>query len=632
MYQTHFGISENPFSITPDPRFLYMSPRYQEALAHLLYGISEAGGFVLLTGEVGTGKTTTCRCLLEQLPDRVDVALVLNPKLSELELLSTICDELGVISPIDRNSAKAFYDQLNGHLLNAHAEGRRSVLIIDEAQNLAPEVIEQVRLLTNLETATTKLLQIILVGQPELNDILSQPSMRQVAQRITARFHLYELEPEETRAYVAHRLQVSGLSDEVFTDQSIDVIHRYSRGIPRLVNSICDRCLLGAYTRNSHEVDHNLATLAASEVLGLEAVPEARRASDSLQRQDNPKPGTTTEAEQAAAATAAAQDSSAPSMIGLTLSFLCAIIVGGALVLFDPFKLDLVAEETRQNALAKMAAVVEAWKPAKPSSELAQEDSPQQPTGMSATDSTDSDAPSPAAAPPAIGVIDQTFVAAPGSRQAALQDLFSIWDVTLPVNDAPDPCDTASGHGLKCFTTAGSFGAIEAMNRPVIIALANDFPEITKNPADLARPYYAVVTGFDGTMVTLKAGDETFSVSRRGLMPYWDRSVLMLWQPPPFYSRDLTVEMEGQDVAWVKVRLAGLNDETPVARTVATFDAALEEAIRAFQKANQLPLSGVIGPETLMKLRDKTENRTVPVLQQPETMAAPLQSMTQGAN
>src|SRR5512143_3507235 len=207
VYTGHFGLTEAPFSITPDPRYLYMSDRHREGLAHLLYGIGEGGGFVQLTGEVGTGKTTLCRCLLEQLPPEVDVALILNPKLTDVELLAAVCDELRIEYPSGTTSRKLLIDRLYQHLLDAHERGRRTVLIIDEAQDLAPDVLEQVRVLTNLETSTRKLLQIILIGQPELIRLLDQDDLRQVAQRVIARYHLLPFSERDTSAYIRRRLQ-----------------------------------------------------------------------------------------------------------------------------------------------------------------------------------------------------------------------------------------------------------------------------------------------------------------------------------------------------------------------------------------------------------------------------------------
>ena len=246
MYLEHFNLTERPFSITPDPRFLYMSARHREALAHLLYGLGDGGGFVQLTGEVGTGKTTICRCLLEQIPDNVDLALVLNPKVTAIELIATVCDELGVVYDEKDVSVKSLTDVLNRYLLDAYARGRHTVLIIDEAQNLSADVLEQVRLLTNLETSTQKLLQIILIGQPELRTLLAREDMRQLAQRVTARYHLEPISREETSAYIKHRLQICGTSQPVFNKRALDRIQQLSGGIPRLINVLCDRSMLGA--------------------------------------------------------------------------------------------------------------------------------------------------------------------------------------------------------------------------------------------------------------------------------------------------------------------------------------------------------------------------------------------------
>ncbi|MGD8573636.1 MAG: AAA family ATPase [Gammaproteobacteria bacterium] len=273
MYTDYFGLADNPFSITPDPRFLYLSTRHAEALAHLLYGMRESDGFIQLTGEVGTGKTTLIRSLLEQAPDNVDVALILNPRVTMLEFLQTICQELHVDAG-DAGSAKQLIDALNEHLLASHAAGRRTVLIVDEAQNLSGDVLEQVRLLTNLETRQHKLLQIILIGQPELRDTLARRDLRQLAQRITARYHLQPLSAAETGRYIAHRLEVAGAGGSIFTTGAVRQVQRLSGGIPRLINVICERALLGAYTQERRQVDPRTVRRAASEVLGP---PPARR-------------------------------------------------------------------------------------------------------------------------------------------------------------------------------------------------------------------------------------------------------------------------------------------------------------------------------------------------------------------
>jgi general secretion pathway protein A len=269
MYQAFFGLDEPPLSITPDPRYLFPSVRHAEALAHLVYGVSEAGGFIQLTGEVGTGKTTLVRSLLAREPNGVDIALILNPRVTVPEFLLTICEELGIAVPeASRGSVKALVDALTAHLLAAHAAGRRVAVLIDEAHLLERDVLEQVRLLTNLETPTRKLLQVILIGQPELRDLLAREDMRQVAQRITGRHHLEPLSADETVAYVRHRLRVAGATREIFTPAALRELHRQGGGLPRLVNVIADRALLGAFARDRHEVPPALVRAAAAEVSG----------------------------------------------------------------------------------------------------------------------------------------------------------------------------------------------------------------------------------------------------------------------------------------------------------------------------------------------------------------------------
>jgi general secretion pathway protein A len=245
-----------------------MSERHREALAHLLYGVSAGGGFVQLTGEVGTGKTTACRCLLEQLPPEVDVALILNPPLTAAELLAAVCDELRIPYPAETTSLKVLVDALSQYLLAAHARGRRTVLIIDEAQNLPAEVLEQIRLLTNLETATEKLVQVILIGQPELISLLDRRELRQLAQRVTARYHLQPFTEAETLAYIRHRMQVAGQKETIFSEPAMRRAHRLAGGVPRLINVICDRALLGAYAQDRRHVDAMTVLRAAKEVLG----------------------------------------------------------------------------------------------------------------------------------------------------------------------------------------------------------------------------------------------------------------------------------------------------------------------------------------------------------------------------
>ncbi|WP_167359105.1 ExeA family protein, partial [Duganella phyllosphaerae] len=270
MYTQYFNLKQSPFSIAPDPRYLFMSERHREALAHLLYGIGSGGGFVLLTGEIGAGKTTVCRCFMEQIPDNCKLGYIFNPKLTVEELLLTICDEFGVDLPPQGGGAvsvKGYVDAINAYLLTSHAQAKNNVLIIDEAQNLSAEVLEQLRLLTNLETSERKLLQIILIGQPELRTMLARPELEQLAQRVIARYHLGSLSEAETSAYIEHRLAVAGAAAIApFPRRLMGLVHSLTKGVPRRINLLCDRALLGAYVESQPQVSRTILRRAAAEV------------------------------------------------------------------------------------------------------------------------------------------------------------------------------------------------------------------------------------------------------------------------------------------------------------------------------------------------------------------------------
>jgi general secretion pathway protein A len=269
MYTRFFNLTHSPFSIAPDPRYLFMSERHREALAHLLYGVGGGGGFVLLTGEIGAGKTTVARCFTEQVPAGCRLAYIFNPKLSVEELLQSVCDEFRIALPPGAVSVKGYVDAINRHLLDSHARGENSVLVIDEAQNLSAAVLEQLRLLTNLETSERKLLQIVLIGQPELREMLARPELEQLAQRVIARYHLGSLSVAETGQYIGHRLAVAGLAGpSLFPPGVVGQIHALTHGVPRRINLLCDRALLGAYVENLAQVTKKIVRRAADEVFG----------------------------------------------------------------------------------------------------------------------------------------------------------------------------------------------------------------------------------------------------------------------------------------------------------------------------------------------------------------------------
>ena len=416
MYTSFFGLQEKPFAITPDPRYLYLSERHAEALAHLLYGINEAGGFIQLTGEVGTGKTTVIRSLLEQLPSTAEVALILNPRITPAEFLLTICEELLVHVPeAGRGSTKALMDLLGRHLLETHARGRRVVLIVDEAQNLSTQTLEQVRLLTNLETATTKLLQIILIGQPELRELLDKPELRQLAQRITGRYHLCPLSKEESAGYVKHRMRVAGATAEAFTPTALRETHRLSGGIPRVINVICDRALLGAFTQEDHRVGAKLIRQAASEVYG------------------RPVP--------------------AP-----WLKWATAASIAAALVLVGVGLWTMVTGRGGEEPAAAATA------PAATAPVAAPTTAPVEPVNVVA------EAPQPVAIPLAELLVrhgnDTT-------TEAALGKLFAMWGATYEPAQGRG-CDQAARQGLECLFQKGSWAQLRTLNRPAILTLTDD--------------------------------------------------------------------------------------------------------------------------------------------------------------
>jgi general secretion pathway protein A len=413
MYVEYFGLTENPFSIAPDPSYLYMSERHREALAHLLYGLKSDGGFVLLTGEVGTGKTTTCRSLINQVPADVDLAFVLNPKVTVCELLETICDELHIPRPANI-SIKTLVDGLNARLLETNAQGRKTVLIIDEAQNLSLDVLEQLRLLTNLETARRKLLQIILLGQPELRGMISQPQMCQLAQRVTARYHLSPLDREDISAYIQHRLQVAGCDRMLFPAGTVKQIRRLTNGVPRLINLVCDRALLGAYTLKKAQVDASIVRRAGREVF------------------DFSTPGRTM-----------------PRMAAILTGLVLAAGIGYGLANLN--ERSAAPAQALQTPVATDQADIQTTEApsAAPSEGLERRTIVQRPTTW----------------PEDFGFTS--------TSDAAFADLAALWGLAyLPGQD--DPCSFAANTGLQCIDRRDSFESLRGFNRPAILTLYDD--------------------------------------------------------------------------------------------------------------------------------------------------------------
>ncbi|MDP3796620.1 MAG: AAA family ATPase [Polaromonas sp.] len=551
MYVPFFGLTQAPFSIAPDPRLLFMSDRHREALAHLLYGLGGGGGFVLLTGEIGTGKTTVCRCFLEQIPAHCNVAYIFNPKLTVTELLQSICDEFHVTVPQKELlplTVKALLDPLNTFLLQAHAAGQNNVLIIDEAQNLSAEVLEQLRLLTNLETSERKLLQIVLIGQPELRTMLQRPELEQLAQRVIARFHLDALTEAETAQYILHRLEVSGLTRALpFDRKALKRIYQRARGVPRRINLLCDRALLGAFAGGQATVNRGIVNKAADEVFG-----QPVRASSLTWRWQR-----------------------SLALVGLS------VVAGAGLLAMA--RLVTQAPQTPQASQAPGIAAVAT------------------PAGAAAPAEGAASSPVVAAAAAGATLAPPTPPAAPAPPPILLRDegqawreLAQAWKLTPGEGDT---CQALQREQVRCFSSNTSLALIRQLGRPGIVKL----------DSQSGSPSYALLTALTGDSATLRAGGTEQTVTLAALAARWQGDFSTLWRSPAGYGGRPLDNQRGPVVEWVAARLTAVDGAAPQAgRPV--LDASLIARLRTFQLAQGLPTDGRLGPLTFMQL-----NRTAGV-------------------
>ncbi|MDX8391348.1 MAG: AAA family ATPase [Mariprofundaceae bacterium] len=551
LYVTHFQLREAPFSIAPNPRFLFMSEQHREALAHLLYGIEHDGGFVLLTGEVGTGKTTLCRCLLEKMPADVDVAFIINPRLSVVELLANICDELSIEYDQGTQSNRLLVDAMNRYLLARHAEGRKIVLIIDEAQNLDSDVLEQLRLLTNLETDERKLLQIILLGQPELQQKLAHTELRQLSQRITARYHLQALNRSEIAAYIDHRLSVAGCDEAIFSAAAKRHIHRISQGIPRLVNLICDRAMLGAYAKSVKNINRKMIRQAAREVLGERVAPA------------NSKRWKT-------------------ALIPVAIAVFV-LLVGGLIFTTDQISIPAMRNTTSGVALQpdSQPAVSQITVP---QITVPQIDVPKIPI-------SDDEKPSrmgheknvaPWAWPTGSGTLH--------SRPDAFRALFAAWNMQLP--DSADACAFAVTQGLACLQQIGDVGRMRSLNRPVVMPWQNAAGDIV----------HLTVLALDGAAATAVIGGHEVRIPLAVLRQHWMEKFTLLWRTPEAYSSDILPGTIGPSALSLNKKLAALEPEISAQRIPGIYQHEWVRRLRRFQRDSGLPPDGAAGPQTLIRL------------------------------
>ncbi|MGZ8272714.1 MAG: ExeA family protein [Burkholderiaceae bacterium] len=553
MYERHFGLKQRPFSIAPDPRYLFMSERHREALAHLLYGVQGGGGFVLLTGDIGAGKTTVCRCFLEQLPERCNVAYIFNPKLTVEEMLRTVCAEFRI--PYKHEgpgvpTVKDYVDALNQFLLRTHAVRQNSVLIIDEAQNLSADVLEQLRLLTNLETSERKLLQIILIGQPELREMLARPDMQQLAQRVIARYHLEALTESETAHYVRHRLSVAGLkAANPFDRRALRRVFRYSRGVPRRINLLCDRALLGAYASSKTTVDGAILDKAAEEVLDAGDFGQIQRA-----RYER------------------------PVLVGIGLA------VGAALVAAIGFAPDRGAPVASRT---EIAGVVNRSQPSLVAAPAA---APVPAPAAAAPTPAEPVTAVPEPARPAGFDLRKGYGSLVGAEKEAWQELAREWKIEPLVEG--DPCLAAAKQQVRCYRTgSATLALIRQLDRPGVLTLRDG----------ANRAAYVMISGLSNDSATLTIGGVAHTVPLVVLADYWRGEFATFWRPPPNYAGTIVDGRGGPAAQWLARQLAtALGDTGPVDARLD--DATLKTWIHRFQLAQGLPSDGSAGPITLMQL------------------------------
>lgn len=580
MYTQFFQLKQSPFSIAPDPRYLFMSERHREALAHLLYGVGSGGGFVLLTGEIGAGKTTVCRCFMEQIPANCRLAYIFNPKLTVEELLLSVCEEFRIELPTGgARSVKFYVDAINAYLLSSHGQGLNNVLVIDEAQNLSAEVLEQLRLLTNLETSERKLLQIILIGQPELRGMLARPELEQLAQRVIARYHLGSLSEAEVGAYVEHRLAVAGASSFApFPRALMPQLHQLTKGVPRRINLLCDRALLGAYVENQHQVSRKILQRAAEEVFSSEPRPAGGLA---------------------AMFGGARGGARGPWPFVAAGVFAGAVLTGAAAWQLMPGTVSLSAPHSR--AAATPAAATSAVLPhasaaasggVRPASASAATAPPSAVPPAGALSAAPGAAGALTAGTPAGPVAAVTPVGLSAAQGAHFEDavrmLAAQWGVTLADGEG---CAEAAKQSLRCLQTKGGLEEVRLLDRPVLIKLRDD----------PVRPSYALLTALDGASATLTVAGKRQTVSASTLEARFDGGFLTFWRAPRAWRDEVAQGDKGPDVDWLARRLAQLRgakkpqDNQPL-------DGATLRALREFQSSQNLKADGVAGPKTFIRL------------------------------
>ena len=586
MYGEFFSIDESAFSIAPNPKYLYLSAQHQEVLAHLLYGVTRSGGFVLITGEIGTGKTTVCRSLFAEIPDNADIALIVNPKLDPVDLLASICDELNISYPDTPLGAKTFLNKLNERLIESHAQGRNTILIIDEAQNLSNDALETIRGLTNLETDEQKLLQIILIGQPELRDRLNTHAMEQLNQRITARFHLQALDRNEVASYIQHRLTVAKADPKIFSKSNIDYIYKLTGGVPRLINVLCDRSLLGAFVQKKKKITNEIIYNAASESLG--------------KRKKRNQPAT----------------QSFSKVAGWSGAIILAAITAGVILydsseIIEVKEIDEIVEHNNElnppideqpiNIAALTSeedevAVEEIQQDVSEAIEIHQD---QVESGIAGDVSNealsesvvsnyiqDSSQTIPVTNDDAIIVNNEVEDIVLTSEQWAYQSLISAWGIDYQQFDI-DPCEFISEQGLYCFSSEGDKALLERLNRPVIL--------VNKNHQGDSNYLLIKEIQRDNVLVIDQSGE--YQVAWEDINTSWQGEFILIWKSLA-NKEFIKPGDKGEFVVAVDEQLATIFNRTPNWEELDSYNRALVREVRDFQRAQKISADGVIGPLT----------------------------------
>lgn len=573
MYEAFYGLREKPFNLTPDPKFIYLGEKHKEAFAHLLYGIRNRSGFIMVTGEIGTGKTTICRTLLNQLDPSTEVAFIFNPYLSPDELLRKINEDFGIPSKAD--SVKGLIDELNAYLLERNAKGKNCVLVIDEAQNLTPSVLEQIRLLSNLETESRKLLQIVLIGQPELMKHLSLDELRQLNQRITARYHLKPLDRVETYQYISHRLRVAGGRRSVhFTPAAVRQVYKHSAGTPRVINAVCDRALLIGYTRDTHDITPDIVKQAIREIQG--EMPKRVRSPWLRHLLPN----------------------------STIVVVLLALFVGGK-VLLDRLPAQRIVTDDAPTEEVDAPWRSEAVSPVSSQTAEARAVDPAAPQPGAAAVQTDGAVLAETAAPvsvepPSIDEYDPTFagvldrIPSKLGLNAAVVGVLGAWNRAIlqyPKDDSVESIEKfAKDCRLACEVLPLTLDQIDAINLPLLVRLHGNKQAIWCAIVGTEYDEYKVTTGMAQT--TLIPRDE--------LAHYYKNEAIILWRDPAPEAPILKPSMTGEDiqVLQTQLRAVGRLDKVPSG----VYDKATADAVARLQADTGIVADGAAGRQTRMVL------------------------------